>query len=448
MLKLNDDSIFVGQIKQLLKNFNLPDCYIDSDSDYIPKNHMYININNNMISYMGSYGNSKPIQPYLFNYAYPNFSKKLKIENLLYDRTTHRYLGNYLRFLRKVKKLDLMSMFNCFDQEPIDLTQEALWDKIKKFDRDNSYAKKPSHFSDKNYNCYRIPITKLNSFIFSVYFQSTIPLEFMIYIDNYIDNKDQILIHSKEIITTSYKKIASSNKYLLDLKDFFNIRKLEYNTKNGTALIQKESEYLKKALEDDSNIYLLVNLPKGLKSSITILDGDYISNKVIINNVIYSPSNEEETAVKETDPKYQFYAYSYNTNPQLASYENNINYLLADKIIAYLVDNPITPVSMDYDIKKMQHFLLDNYLTKIINNSAVKFKELYKDIPGYWSKIDTEALEQILMEYLLKNKDINLYDFKDNQFYYDRLPYVDNTLEEIMKSYIDNYEIEQMNGDR
>ena len=63
MIKLNDDSIIVGQIKQLLHNFNLPKCpIIKEDSDfsnytgyaiqdsilYYINNHIYLNFFLNM----------------------------------------------------------------------------------------------------------------------------------------------------------------------------------------------------------------------------------------------------------------------------------------------------------------------------------------------------------------------------------------------------------------
>lgn len=448
MLRLNDDSIFVGQIKQLLKNFNLPDCYIGTDN--IPSKHIYIDNSSDMICYLDNNGYSKQMQPYLFNHKYLNFTKNLKIENLLYDRTTHRYLGEYLRFLRKVQSLDLMSMFNCFDQETIDLNQQYLRSKIKAFDEDEKYN---SHFMDKNYTCYRIPITKLSSKEYSIYFQSTLSLEFMIYVDNYIfiNKEDQQTIHSKELIKSSYRKISTSKGFLLDLKDFFNITKLNKKSSNDSSeeintipYTKEDAIYLKEALQDDSNIYLLVNIPRGLKSSLTILDGNYIDNKQIENNVTYT---EDDDISKLKGVNLNFCTFGYNINPQLVSYENNSNYLLSDKLVQYLTENAITPSSMDYDIKKVQKYLFNFYRDKILNNQANKLKELYTDIPGYWSDIDTVAMKQLLLEYLINNSGKNLYDFKDNQFYYDRLPFVDTDLESLMKNYITSYELDSLKGD-
>lgn len=88
MIKFNDSSIIVGYIKELLYSFNLPQ---------IPVAELKTT--------------------YTFNDYIPNITTNLKLENNIYDTYTHEYLGNYLRFIRDYKKIDLMSLYNCFSNK-------------------------------------------------------------------------------------------------------------------------------------------------------------------------------------------------------------------------------------------------------------------------------------------------------------------------------------------
>jgi hypothetical protein len=87
MIKFNDSSIIVGYIKELLYSFNLPQIPVSK------------------------------LKSYTFNEYIPNITTNLKLENNIYDTYTHEYLGNYLRFIRDYKKIDLMSLYNCFSNK-------------------------------------------------------------------------------------------------------------------------------------------------------------------------------------------------------------------------------------------------------------------------------------------------------------------------------------------
>ena len=54
---------------------------------------------------------------YSFGDRIPNITKNLKIRNVVYDSYTHKYLGDYLRFIRDYTGLDLMPLYNCFSNE-------------------------------------------------------------------------------------------------------------------------------------------------------------------------------------------------------------------------------------------------------------------------------------------------------------------------------------------
>ena len=77
MIKLNDDNIFIGQIKQLLKDFNLPACSIGSENKQ--NNKHYIEGQN---IYLYADGTSKQAVSYIYNKKYTNLTTNLKNRKL------------------------------------------------------------------------------------------------------------------------------------------------------------------------------------------------------------------------------------------------------------------------------------------------------------------------------------------------------------------------------
>ena len=126
MYKFNNDNIITGYIKQLLHSFNLPTCKVfdtvDEFLDYYPPEVGVMGIvknykNNN--SYL-LYKEGKEIkreQVYALNHEYLNVTTNLGLFNGIYDSSCHKYLGDFLRFVRDYLNIDLMGMYNCFANE-------------------------------------------------------------------------------------------------------------------------------------------------------------------------------------------------------------------------------------------------------------------------------------------------------------------------------------------
>lgn len=95
MIKFNESSIMVGYIKELLYSFNLPRIDVDEFKKKIAGGKL----------------------AYLFGDYIPNVTTNLKLENSIYDSYTHEYLGDYLRFIRDFKGVDLMPLYNCFSNK-------------------------------------------------------------------------------------------------------------------------------------------------------------------------------------------------------------------------------------------------------------------------------------------------------------------------------------------
>jgi len=146
MLRYNTDSIIVGYLKQYLKSFNLPTFNIFEDEteliDFIdkvesPPNYSYTAL-------LKNYDNQKNcivscevqkksggslttkihfLKKYEYNQFILNNTKQYTIENLLYDQTTHKFLGEVLRFNSKYTGINLMPMYNCFLNEIVEGAQ-------------------------------------------------------------------------------------------------------------------------------------------------------------------------------------------------------------------------------------------------------------------------------------------------------------------------------------
>lgn len=371
MIALNDNSIFIGQIKQLLKDFNLPLCKIGDEN--VISNSYYIK--QNMIYYYDG-EISTPCFEYNYNTPYLNITDNFKIDNMIYDRATHNYLGKYLRFMRDYKNFNLMSMYNCFDGNTLDDDVTFnLTDNITIDFNSNS----------KNYIVYKIPISLVP--IYSISIHNTKTIEICLY-----DLKDEQLEISKQ----TYKKIQINNMF-------------HYEINNDIVV--------------SNDLYLLLKIPKDLNTSIVILEGKYY-NKYNKLNVL--PIGEE------IDFKI--------AAQLLSTENANGNYLLADRITEYLTGAIISNLSETYDIQRMQRVIdglyesleLVKYTTipkatgriygiwneqdvEVIKYIALKFDLIRYDSLGY--------IDKDIENYLIANTEFDLIKFniksteEDNYYY-------------------------------
>ena len=154
MYHFNENNIVAGYIKELLHNFNLPTCevFVPNITVVYPNtNYIY---NNSLIKTesditIGTY-NDLTLDEYDFvcSYVYGqkiiNITKSLKLNSILYDTYTHEYLGNFLRFIRDERGIDLMMLYNCFSNRLVD----------------NLIYTNKFNAEDDQYKIYAVPICK------------------------------------------------------------------------------------------------------------------------------------------------------------------------------------------------------------------------------------------------------------------------------------------------
>lgn len=408
MIKLNSNEVFVGYIKQLLKDFNLPTCIIGEENaitekHFIDKASIYFRTTkeDEIIN--------KRIYSYDYGKKYLNLTSNFEINNLIYDRDTHRYLGKYLRFLRDYSDLNLMSMYNCFDGETF--TGDI---QIKKED-----VLVTQFVNNNMYSVYQVPISIQN---LSIKIFNSADVEMCLYInsDEYYANTQQEKIYYRdEVIKKTYQK----NKA---------VSIINYNLKNMVDSDTNNKDFI---LRNIGKAYLIVKVPKTLENSIVILEGNNFVDSVYEISIKQPNTKFTKKALAGETIKDSEKYFNNDTIikgiiqrltifPQLFSAENaTSNYLLGDRLVEYLTGNVITPLSEHYDIKRLHETIKE----KLLNSSDHDF--IYKNDTSYsvWTDSDSKNIINLI------NNNFN----KLNNFY-DILGYVDKDVEKLIARDLDD----------
>ena len=459
MIKLNDNNIIVGQIKQLLHTFNLPQCQVGSaypnpGSHFITKHH---------IMRWDDASNIVPCDRYVYGQEYVNLTTNLPINNTIYDIETHRYLGRYLRFLRDYNGVNLMSMYNCWDG--------AL--NTKRFDvkLGESADAKTVSFKSEDDDCvvYKVPVS-ISDFTISIHGSTTV--EMCVYIESAARSDAQTIstiaksTYKKRRINgrfeySPFSKISSAANSMFIAQHVKNLNILIKIPKNiETSLVVLEGNYLNNfnAVQeyfiykptvrlgvDGANISLLANIERSIIDAQHDIAYTAISDEIV---EIQTADNAVLLAISDKDFKIDSPIESgHHVVAQLLSMENtSSNYLLADRLVEYLTQNAISPLSESYEITRIQKALNmlrgANSIGYRKDMSSENCKKLYKNAVrkmnsvraagfnsdrhlGIWHPADLQDLRSILYK-------------SPAAMSYDALGYLDKDLEAVLKGVIDN----------
>ena len=396
MIKINDDNIFIGQIKQVLKDFNLPKARMYKDNETLVGGLHYIK--NNAIFYCDENKNLNYICSYAYGREYLNLTTNLKLNSNIYDLYTHKYLGKYLRFIKDYNGLDLMSMYNCFGGEQ--LTNASLEVELNSSTRE-TLVTRGFNYKDESYNIYCVPVR------FGQYYTIGINCSVSIDIVACMYKEGRIIKTSdeKELYSSTYQRLrnCSLNKPLVYNK-LYNYTPSDIQIKNEECLC------------------LLVKVPTSCSSSIVVLEGDFTSdnqkiyderNELVGRFIKYCQSHQSwsgdehsgESIEKIDDKPTWGGVYNYTSRLELLDYPNSKgNYLLATRLKEYLMKNAITPISEGYDIKKLQKILIQRgYL-----NSAYL---------GIW-EYEREALARFINDKGINNDKYDVIGYLDKDVEY------------------------------
>lgn len=328
-----DSSIVVGQIKELLHNFNLPlvpvwsdDVMfnIDGDPSRITPNLGRTYIKDGKIQKYTLNG-WKILDDYLYNREVANFTRNLIINSSIYDSYTHEYLGDYLRFIRDYHHINLMSLYNCFGyRRPSRIYKKfALTDGVNELtvsiDTDNT-----------GFNYYIIPVKFNQTYTIGLDAATSYDICCILYSNNFVTEMPETLL--KE----SYRTISGSKL----TSPFI------YNTNFSCA---------NTCWDKEKDLMLLLRLPNEINSTITILEGNYKDYCSIIDGSLVTKFNtgwDKSYKDKNVDDKY---GENYPSKLSLLRVNNGKSYPFADRLVEFLLGHMITPIDdIDTNIERVQ----------------------------------------------------------------------------------------------
>ena len=318
-MKYRFDSTFpeLGFIKELLKEFNLPNMSVVTDDTIkFYDGEIYIK-DLDIVKYYKKLNGFKKIGNYYFNRPMMNLSSNIIITSSTYGSDIHEYLGNYLRFLRDYRKINLMSLYNCFSNRTIF---------PKGYDEQYNYYAAPVKFNEK----------------YTIGFDSPVPIEIYCTLWNNVP----IELPSSLVTTLEENTRIVINNCSINKPIIYDKLMSKYSK------ITKEYEGFEDYIKYKNSLRLVIKMPIYNKTSITILEGDYSFNSVIDNR----PTTTGHFGFEEDKYHYK----NYPTNLSLLSVNDNEKHPFADRLIEYLLDAAVTNVDeLDENIKRTQDSLLD-----------------------------------------------------------------------------------------
>ena len=318
MIKFNSESLIVGCIKELLKDFNLPKCKVLVDNTFYYADKTYIKDNNLYKALAdGQYhegdsllDNFTRLNHYVFDEDFLNITKNLEVKSNIYDSYTHKYLGNYLRFLRDYLGLDLMSMYNCYANELAS--------------RLNIEISSTNVFStdDIEHKIYVVPVKFNKKYSIGIDCNSIIEIVAGIYNNNSLVELEGI---SNSLYSTTYLK-----KSRISFKSPFVYDKL---------IVTPDSQLNNQILNSqEENLVLFIKVPANNNSSLVVVESDVTDG--------CSPYYDENNISKVQEVVYNFNegktgSCTVISRPQLFAFNDEKMHPFSDRLVEYLLEGVI-----------------------------------------------------------------------------------------------------------
>lgn len=501
MLTFNNTHIFTGYLKQLLSTVNIPTCKIYSNefvkyleqhgkedpriiesADIYNKNRVANRVNylkNNKLCYYfwdypsnNFYWKETSSKFYDLDKKIPGLTKTLYSPGSTYDTKTHEYLGDYLRFLRDYYDLNLMSMYNCFNNTSC----SNIHCKISLDSYEDEKQKSQTYNIDfdsynQKYIIYAFPVKLFYNYTIAIDCVQGIEMFCGLY-QNGLDLSDR----SIDLIRKTYKKVNNTifkQPFLYDKlsTDFWNFEKERTTASNLDTIALLDEKIISRwdIITREHDLKLFIKVPISCKSSITVLEGDYRN----FNDFKYLPNKN-----KSTDKLDLWDYYSNRTilnfssdkridnidlnencfkpinKLQLLAFNTGESYPFADRLIEYLTGSTITSTEEIADnIKRVQNVMeQNNYYFKINGIWENQMQKIAYDYMLNSGPIEARLDEKTNKTYLIDKSRVTsdgvsnstghhpIAGYTRRSLLYDTLGYIDREVEK----YYANWSIEEL----
>jgi len=346
MIRLNDDGVAVGYIKSILHGFELPSCKVikDGDSPSLGIGEPFIK---GGFIYVNEEGGPRRVRPYKWGDRVHGITKNMRLDGMTYDYHTHEYLGEYLRFLRDYRGIDLMGMYNCFDYfSPSGVEFEADGTKFSSYDDTHVLYCFPAKFGEK-YNIFVDWLGEID-YCFAYYSSGSVvtPL-----------SGTKGVLHGSTFESPSYVFAPAWEPTTTTNPD---------TEEEETTPAHPQYDWTKA-----NELKMFVSIPKAHKSSVVVLEGVYHALKAIVRDYAevlgdalfeYIPLIEARRSGKDHRIQYIWGDltgnYDYNCKHQLTIADYDDKNLLADRLLEYLSNQAITGADpVVHNVKRLQKTL-------------------------------------------------------------------------------------------
>ncbi len=480
MFKFNNTHIFTGYLKQLLSSINLPTCriytqefakyfkthgkedprviesfdtinYTGGSSTKQYKQRLTTRVNylkaNELYNYFwpdiqtqqeltnnNAYWTRTTSTVYTSDKSIPGLTKVLNSPGSTYDTLTHEYLGEYLRFMRDYYNINLMSLYNCFNNKiynniyykhHIKLANPA-FDASKGIGKDNAkYIDSYSIFDsqDSRYRIYAFPVKLFSNYTIAIDCDHGIEMFCGLYTTTLETTRK-----GTNLITKTYRKL---NKTLFNQPFLYDALNVKYwNFATDTALVDVEKSAIKyprlvtdtditrwDIVNREQDLKLFIKVPTSCRSSITVLEGDFrgFNDVKYIPPGVYNPDgtvfdekiDKDIKQYSKTNTTWEYeqnhsvinfgdaedkeagldsneYQFTPIGKLQLLAFNTGESYPFANRLVEYLCNSTITPVDAIADnIKRVQKVMAQNHH--------------YFKIDGLWE----DKMQKIIYDYMI-----------------------------------------------